>query len=26
MALVAGYTVFVYRRFAGKVRLEEEGY
>jgi cytochrome bd ubiquinol oxidase subunit II len=26
MALVAGYTIFVYRHFAGKVRLEEEGY
>lgn len=26
MALVTGYFVFVYRHFAGKVRLEEEGY
>jgi cytochrome d ubiquinol oxidase subunit II len=26
MILVAGYTFFVYRHFAGKVRLEEEGY
>lgn len=26
MALVALYTAFVYRRWAGKVRLEEEGY
>jgi cytochrome d ubiquinol oxidase subunit II len=26
MALAAGYSVFVYHRFAGKVRLEEEGY
>jgi cytochrome d ubiquinol oxidase subunit II len=26
MALVVGYFVFTYRHFAGKVRLEEEGY
>jgi cytochrome d ubiquinol oxidase subunit II len=26
MLLVAGYTIFIYRHFAGKVRLEEEGY
>jgi cytochrome bd ubiquinol oxidase subunit II len=26
MLLVAGYSVFIYRHFAGKVRLEEEGY
>jgi cytochrome bd ubiquinol oxidase subunit II len=26
MILVAGYFVYVYRNFAGKVRLEEEGY
>ena len=26
MMLVVGYTVFIYRHFAGKVRLEEEGY
>ncbi len=26
MVLVVGYTVFVYRRFAGKIRLDEEGY
>jgi cytochrome d ubiquinol oxidase subunit II len=26
MLLVLGYTVFIYRHFAGKVRLEEEGY
>jgi len=26
MALVAGYTVFVHRHFAGKTRLEEDGY
>ncbi|MGE5567462.1 MAG: cytochrome d ubiquinol oxidase subunit II [Rhodospirillales bacterium] len=26
MMLVAGYTIFIYRHFAGKVRLEEEGY
>jgi len=26
MALVVAYTVFAYRHFAGKVRLEEEGY
>ena len=26
MLLVAGYFVYVYRSFAGKVRLEEDGY
>lgn len=26
MILVLGYTIFAYRHFAGKVRLEEEGY
>ena len=26
MALVAGYFVFTYRHFAGKVKLEDEGY
>ncbi len=26
MLLASGYTVFAYRRFAGKVRLEDEGY
>jgi cytochrome d ubiquinol oxidase subunit II len=26
MLLVAGYSTFVYRRFSGKVTLEEEGY
>ncbi len=26
MLLAAGYTVFTYRRFAGKVRLDTEGY
>jgi cytochrome d ubiquinol oxidase subunit II len=26
MLLAAGYTVFIYRRFAGKVRLDAEGY
>jgi cytochrome d ubiquinol oxidase subunit II len=26
MMLVAGYTIFVYRHFAGKVQMEEEGY
>ncbi|MGO9094490.1 MAG: cytochrome d ubiquinol oxidase subunit II [Bryobacteraceae bacterium] len=26
MALVAGYTVFVHRQFAGKTRLEDDGY
>ncbi len=26
MMLVAGYTIFIYRHFAGKVRMEEEGY
>jgi cytochrome d ubiquinol oxidase subunit II len=26
MALVAGYTVFVHRHFAGKTRLEDDGY
>jgi cytochrome d ubiquinol oxidase subunit II len=26
MILVAGYTIFVYRHFAGKVQIEEEGY
>jgi cytochrome d ubiquinol oxidase subunit II len=26
MALVAGYSTFIYRHFAGKVKLEEEGY
>jgi cytochrome d ubiquinol oxidase subunit II len=26
VALAAGYFVFTYRRFAGKVRLHEEGY
>ena len=25
VALVAGYTIFVYRKFAGKVRVEENG-
>jgi cytochrome bd-type quinol oxidase subunit 2 len=26
MLLVLAYSVFIYRHFAGKVRLEEEGY
>jgi cytochrome d ubiquinol oxidase subunit II len=26
MLLVLGYSIFIYRHFAGKVRLEEEGY
>ena len=26
MILVVAYSVFIYRHFAGKVRLEEEGY
>jgi cytochrome d ubiquinol oxidase subunit II len=26
MALVASYTVFVHRQFAGKTRLEDDGY
>jgi cytochrome d ubiquinol oxidase subunit II len=26
MALVAAYTIYVYRHFAGKVRIEEDGY